>query len=143
MKQFADEHEAATGEKVAPAGGQPDYGSGYFGNKLTYEQWYNFTLRVRAGENYIESCFIVVFMICVGGIWCPWIVVPVGALYWVSRFIYTNGYMGSPQGRVAGAIMGFLCLFIIIICAAVSISELIKGLYGNAIDIDAATTQDL
>mmetsp|Transcript_41655 Transcript_41655/g.56587 ORF Transcript_41655/g.56587 Transcript_41655/m.56587 type:complete len:129 (-) Transcript_41655:91-477(-) len=103
----------------------PDYGNGYFANKLTYEQWFRFSLRVRCGENYIEMCYITCFLILVGGIFAPWVAVGLGVLMWLGRFVYTCGYISSPKGRNVGRIIIFLTMLLLILCALYSVAMLI------------------
>ena len=41
MKQFDAEHQEAFGTN-APKGGHPDDGNGYYSQKLSYKDWYDF-----------------------------------------------------------------------------------------------------
>ena len=46
-------------------------GNGWYSQKLTYKQWFEFNLAQRVHYNFIENCIIIVFLILIAGIRNP------------------------------------------------------------------------
>ena len=61
MKQFNEEHQAAFGTD-APKGGHPDDGNGYYSQKLSDKDWYDFQNAQRAHYNFLETVIPVAIM---------------------------------------------------------------------------------
>ena len=43
-KNFGDAHKKAFGQADPPRGGYPDHGNGFYGDKLSYKDWFEFQL---------------------------------------------------------------------------------------------------
>ena len=53
-KEFGDAHKKAFGDKSPPKGGYPDHGNGFYGDKLSYKDWFEFQLQQRSHKNFLE-----------------------------------------------------------------------------------------
>ena len=95
-KNFKEEHvKAFPNDLKAPKGGYPDNGNGYYSEKLSYKDWFEFNLAQRVQGNFIEQIMIVVFVILVAGIKYPTYTLALGSLYSFGRIIMAIGYSKS------------------------------------------------
>ena len=94
-----------------PKFGYPDMGNGWYSTKLSYKQWYEFSLVQRVHYNFLESCIIICFLILVAGIRHPGYTVIAGITYSVARLINAYGYSKSAKGRVPGFVFGMILQF--------------------------------
>ena len=115
-RYFETEHRNETGEKVAPKGGYPDMGCGVYSSKLSYADWYKFNNAQRAHMNFLESLVTFIIMFIIGGIKFPIVTSIVGLVYFLARLLYSVMYIRSgPQGRLLGALIGDLCLLVLLV----------------------------
>ena len=122
MAQFNQEHQEAFGAD-APAGGHPDDGNGYYAQKLSYADWYNYNNTVRSHMNFLETAIPVAVMVLITSIFQPlWALICAAGLV-TGRILYAIGYrVKGPKGRVCGAIIVDLALIGAFIGAIVSLS---------------------
>ena len=115
MSQFNQENQEVFG-KDAPKGGHPDDGNGYYSQKLSYLDWYEFQNWQRAHMNYLEQIAIVVTMVFITAIHQPmWAMVSIYVMV-IGRILYGLGYCrGGPKGRVLGAIIADIGLLSVLI----------------------------
>ena len=70
MKQFDAEHQEAFGpDTKAPKGGHPDDGNGFYSQKLSYKDWYDFQNIQRAHYNFLETVIPVAIMTSITAIY--------------------------------------------------------------------------
>ena len=113
-KNFLEEHQKAfPNEKKVPKFGYPDMGNGWYSQKLTYKQWFEFNLAQRVHYNFIENCIIIVFLILIAGIRHTSYSVIAGGCFSFGRILYSIGYSKTVKGRVPGFIFGFLTQLIL------------------------------
>ncbi len=88
-------------------------GNGRFSAKLTEDDWHEFNIAQRVHQNYIENLTTITTNLLVSGLSFPVPAASLGAVYFVSRFLYGRGYFSKegPSGRTTGAVMGFLVSF--------------------------------
>ena len=103
MEQFNKEHQEAFG-RDAPIGGNPDDGNGYYSEKLTYRQWYDFNNVQRAHMNFLEHMAPTIFMTIITALRQPlWAMITIFVLV-LGRIVYGCGYVKKgPNGRLVGA----------------------------------------
>ena len=121
---FSEAHKKAF-KKAPPSGGYPDHGNGVYGDKLTYKDWFEFSIAQRAHKNFLEQVTIVVFSILAAGVTLPYVAVAVGALYFIGRLIFAIGYIrrsseGTSKGRVLGTIICIVSVFVLLALALYS-----------------------
>ena len=115
MSQFNDMHQEAFGTEPS-AGGYPDSGNGYYSQKLSYKDWYEFNNWQRAQNNFLETLAPVIVMTLMTAITQPLMAVVCTGLLIVGRFIYSLGYCKfGPPGRLVGAIIVDLVLIAILV----------------------------
>ena len=83
-----------------PKQGYPDCGNGFYSDKLSYKEWFQFNLDQRAHRNYLEQLPIVVFAIAVSGLVYPVSTQVLGAIYLICRQFYAWGYQANPSARL-------------------------------------------
>ena len=93
LKQFEEEHKAATGEDSLPGGGYPDMGNGRYADKLSYEAWFKFNCAQRAHYNFLEQIPILLVFLGVSGLQYPFVAGILGLLYVLGRIIVTFTYL--------------------------------------------------
>ena len=115
MAQFNDIHQEAFGTEPS-ALGYPDNGNGYYAQKLSYKDWYEFNNWQRAQNNFLETIAPVIVMTLMTAITQPLMAVVCAGLLIVGRFIYSLGYCKfGPPGRLVGAIVIDLVLLAILV----------------------------
>ena len=119
-KHFGEEHQKAFGEEIGK-GGAPDTGSGFYSQKLTYEEWYRFNNSQRAHMNYVEMVASHLCFLAVAGIYFPIPAASVGLVMIISRILYSCGYAAAgPKGRLVGALINDLCFLALFVLAFIS-----------------------
>ena len=119
-KNFGDAHKKAFGTReTLPQGGYPDHGNGFYGDKLSYKDWFEFAVAQRTHKNALEQVTIVVFAMMVTGVRFPLPTIIIGALHLIGRIVFTVGYIqasgsGSNKGRVWGTIMCIITTFVLL-----------------------------
>ncbi|CAM6002596.1 unnamed protein product [Sphagnum balticum] len=80
-------------------------GSGFYSNKLSYEQWYKFNNAQRAHQNFVEWATPTFALLLISGIYFPIESAAIGLGIIVFRLIYSLGYrVTGPQGRLIGVL---------------------------------------
>ena len=127
MSQFNEEHQKAFGCD-APVGGHPDDGNGYYGQRLSYGDWYEINNWQRAHMNFLETITPVAVMTLITCINRPlWGCICIYTLV-LGRLLYAIGYCKSgPKGRVVGAIITDLALLGVLVGGFVSIFSWEEG----------------
>ena len=121
MEQFDQEHMEAFGTK-APKGGHPDDGNGYYSQKLSYKDWYEFQNVQRAHYNFLETIIPVAIMTSITAINQPLWAAICGFILAFARILYAQGYKRfGPKGRVAGAVITDLALLAVLVGAFITI----------------------
>ena len=121
MKQFEQEHQEAFGCSPDPYG-NPDNGNGYYAEKLTYKQWYDFNNGQRAHYNFLETFTPLAVMHFICAINLPFLAMICGFGCVLGKILYSVGYMsGGPQGRIAGALIVDVALLTVFVGACISL----------------------
>lgn len=114
MEQFRTEHTQAFPEDdgVLPPIGFPDTGNGWFSKKLSYKDWFEFNNAQRVHFNFLESLPLILVLLFITALKQPLAALIIGCIYFVSRLVYTLGYViGGPNMRAFGGLpMGFSML---------------------------------
>eukprot|EP00347_Sterkiella_histriomuscorum_P020687 403336863 len=104
MSQFEIDHAKAIDNTKIINGGYPDSGSGVYSQQLTYKQWFDFNNAIRVHMNYVEQLPLFMTIIFLAGIKLPLPTLILSGLYFVTRFLYTLGYVcAGPNLRQIGA----------------------------------------
>jgi uncharacterized membrane protein YecN with MAPEG domain len=107
--QYGRIHQAEFNKKIEK-GGYPDMGSGFYSQKLSYNDWYKFNNCQRAHYNFVESVAATTLMLIVGGLYFPRVAACFGLAIILGRLAFAIGYAsGGPRGRTFGAIIIDLC----------------------------------
>ena len=110
QEHFGQVHREAFNEEI-DKGGYPDMGSGFYAQKLSYKEWFEFNNAQRAHYNFIEfapTCFV---WLLIAGIYFPIPAAVIGLAVIIFRIFYGVGYVNSgAKGRLIGAIGGDLCI---------------------------------
>lgn len=69
-KEFGIVHEAQLGEPIE-AGGYPDTGNGFYSQKLSYKDWYEFNVLQRVHLNYLENMPVALMSLLCSGVYRP------------------------------------------------------------------------
>lgn len=121
MAQFDSEHQEAFGTKPSK-GGYPDCGNGYYAQKLSYKDWYEFNNWQRAQNNFLETLTPVVVMTFMTAITEPLMACICVAVLIVGRLLYSLGYCYvGPKGRLVGAILVDLVLIALLVGSIMTI----------------------
>ena len=128
-QHFGEEHKNATGKEIEK-GGAPDMGSGFYAQKLSYKEWYDFNNAQRAHYNFVEMAPSTILWVFCAGIYFPIPAAVLGLIVIIVRAMYAYGYAkGGPAGRLIGALgndLAVLALF------GLSIASGIMFVLGNA-----------
>ena len=82
--------------------------------QMTSEKHMDFTCAQRAHQNTLENIPFFLFTLLTGGVRHSWWAAVFGAIWIVSRIVYSLGYYsGKPEKRTPGAIGGFASLFLL------------------------------
>ena len=108
-----------------PDMGYPDHGNGFYGDLLTYRQWFTFQLDQRVHKNYVEVLTILVFNVLVLGLTLPKTAITLGVIQLLARIIYTFGYTKSVNGRMIGGALWILCMAVNMILSLIEVSKLV------------------
>ena len=124
MQQFDKDLQNTDGFSAAnaevPKGGYPDMGNGWYGQKLSYKDWFEFQLDQRSHKNFLEGITIVSFCALVCGLTYPELTLILISLYFVGRILYTAGYKSSPKARMFGAPIIMLVPVVMMVSTAVA-----------------------
>ena len=121
MAQFDTEHEEAFGTK-ASKGGYPDTGNGYYSQRLSYKDWYEFNNWQRAQNNFLETLTPVVVLALMTAITEPLMACISMAVLIFGRLFYSLGYCHfGPKGRLVGAIITDLALLAVFVGAIMTL----------------------
>ena len=107
-KNFEQEAKDMPPNSLSKAG-YPDMGNGRFSEKLSYKDWFNFNLRVRAHSNFFENIGSMIFATLVAGILYPFYASILGFVYCAARLGYVLGYTIKPKFRFPGFAISMLC----------------------------------
>ena len=89
-------------------------GNGFYADKLSYAQWFDFNNSVRSNLNFVESMPILMVYILIGGLVFPQVSMYIGFVNCVSRPVYIYGYKAKGgNGRIAGAVFGQLPVYLL------------------------------
>ena len=124
---FGDTHKKELGS-LPPKQGYPDHGNGFYGDKLSYKDWFQFQLDQRAHKNFLEQVTVIVFSLLTAGIAFPMVTFILGCVYFVGRIIYTIGYKSSVKGRSVGAGLTLGPLFIVVSLAIYTTIRFIENI---------------
>ena len=75
-----------------------------YGDMLSYEDWFNFSLDQRGHKNFLEQVTIIVFLLLVIGLVYPILALVFGGIHFVARWIYVIGYKSGPNMRLIGGL---------------------------------------
>ena len=115
MRQFDEMHaKNVKGYEKAPEYGYPDCGSGWYSKQLPYADWFKINCGQRVQLNFLEQLPIVMVAVVVAGIQYRFATFVTCVVYSVARLMYGFGYMQSPKGRTAGAILQDVALLALI-----------------------------
>ena len=120
MKEKYNEEHQKNFKKDVDYEGYPDHGDGLYGDLLTYEQWYNFTLDQRSHKNFLEQVTIIVFNLLVIGLVWPIVALVFAGIHFVFRWVFVFGYKKGPNWRLIGGIPLNLSSMVMIILAIVA-----------------------
>ena len=81
-------------------------GQGRFSQKLSYKDWFNFSVSQRIHYHFLESVTSVITWLFIAGIRYPIESIAFGACYSFARLLFNLGYsFKGPTGRWAGFIL--------------------------------------
>jgi uncharacterized membrane protein YecN with MAPEG domain len=80
-------------------------GSGRYSQLLPYSSWLKFNSAQRVHANYVEGIASSLLALLGAGVFYPRAAVVAGFVFMLGREVYGIGYMSSPSGRTAGAIL--------------------------------------
>src|SRR6476469_5161277 len=105
MDNFKDDHKIAFGKdaKLHPHG-DPDSGDGWYGNKLSYKEWYELSCAKRGYLEQAENSTVAITWLVIGGLKYPWPAIGAGLAYLLGSIVLTYSYQRS------GANTGAKCL---------------------------------
>jgi uncharacterized membrane protein YecN with MAPEG domain len=109
-RHFGEAHREATGQEI-DKGGSPDMGSGFYSQRLSYKEWYEFNNAQRSHYNFLEFAPTTFVWLFVAGVYFPIASAVLGVVVLISRFLYAVGYSkNGPKGRIAGVLGNDLAL---------------------------------
>ncbi|KRX05346.1 hypothetical protein PPERSA_00647 [Pseudocohnilembus persalinus] len=103
-KNFEEIHKKEIGqdEKI-PSLGYPDMGNGFYSQKLSYKDWYDFNNTQRIHQNFTDSIGYLIPSLLIAGLQFPLFSAGLGATHFVGRMLYAKGYSQGPNKREIGA----------------------------------------
>ena len=101
--KFGEEHQKNF-KADPPKGGYPDHGDGFYGDMLSYEDWFNFSLDQRGHKNFLEQVTYIVFLLLIIGLVYPIVAIVFGGIHFVCRWIFVCGYKKGPNWRLIGGL---------------------------------------
>ena len=127
-KNFGQEHHKYF-KTSAPAGGYPDHGNGLYAQKLSYKDWFEFSLDQRAAKNFLEMTTLLAFsLLCVGLVF-PQLAIGLGCAISILRVLYTMGYKKSPKDRIMlGGPLLMLSMLVLLLASLYSAFTMIQQL---------------
>jgi uncharacterized membrane protein YecN with MAPEG domain len=104
-----------------PIAGYPDAGNGFFGQHLSYAEWYTLAKAQRLQGNFLELIFVTALWMTVCATYNPLAAIIVSSLIVFGRFLYTLGYgFGSVNARLPGALCMNCATFAAFILACIA-----------------------
>eukprot|EP00353_Schmidingerella_taraikaensis_P014026 CAMPEP_0185578042 /NCGR_PEP_ID=MMETSP0434-20130131/11800_1 /TAXON_ID=626734 ORGANISM="Favella taraikaensis, Strain Fe Narragansett Bay" /NCGR_SAMPLE_ID=MMETSP0434 /ASSEMBLY_ACC=CAM_ASM_000379 /LENGTH=180 /DNA_ID=CAMNT_0028195757 /DNA_START=14 /DNA_END=556 /DNA_ORIENTATION=+ len=126
-EKYNEEHQKNFKTDV-PKGGYPDHGDGLYGDLLSYEQWYNFSLDQRGHKNFLEQVTIIVFCLMTIGLVFPIVSLVCAGIHFVCRWIFVCGYKKGPNWRLIGGLPLNVTTIVMLVMSIVSASIFIGNI---------------
>jgi len=118
---FSELHQKEVGGEIDNLLGYPDMGSGFYSQKLSYKQWYDFNIAQRVHYNFLEMAPSTFVSLLLGGLYFPIASAGFGLGLAVFRLVYCIGYTGKgPKGKSIGAAGNDFCLLALIILTVIT-----------------------
>lgn len=112
--------------------GVPDTGNGWFSQKLSYQEWFDFNIARRQYLNTLEVVTPAIAWLLIAGLYYPWTSFVFGCMFLVARTLYNIGYMKTPMARIPGQLLTMLMLLCLFIFAIVSIFKMVDDMSSAA-----------
>ena len=119
---FTDDLKEA--KERTPAMGYPDMGTGWFAQKLPYQDWFYFNCVMRCHQNLFEYIIVAVVATLTLGLFNAWAGAVLGGVWILLRFVYN--YMYTNGGKVQT--VGLVCVFWLMGGLGLSLYHLVKEL---------------
>ena len=97
-ERHGKEHLEATGNEVADEqkNGYPDDGNGRYFKAAGYQVWFEMALTQRAHGHFLEGAAAIFTCELAAGVYFPYTVTGLGAIYFIARLLFTIGYQKGP-----------------------------------------------
>ncbi|KRX05344.1 hypothetical protein PPERSA_00645 [Pseudocohnilembus persalinus] len=115
VKNFQEIHEKEIGKnEKLPGQGYPDMGSGFYSQKLSYKDWYDFNNSQRIHQNFADQIGYLLPALLIAGLLYPIFSVGLGLTHFIGRILYASGYSKGPDQRELGAYLSHGSTFFIL-----------------------------